>query len=114
MEILETMRTAIRLVRPITLVGGLLLGGCAPTDIEERITPGMTESEVREELGTPSAEITDSKRIDTLTVAHRGCQRDRIVRILVYDYLLPPSALVYLDNDAAVVCTVRAGVRHEA
>lgn len=107
------MRAATRLLGPIALVGLLLFSGCAPSDIEERITPGMTEAEVRGRLGTPSAEITDAKRIDTLTVRRRGCQRDRIVRILVYDYLLPPSALVYLDNDAVVVCSVRAGVRHE-
>jgi hypothetical protein len=105
------MRVAVRRLRPFVLLGGLLLGVCAPTDIEERITPGMTEGEVREELGAPSAEITDSKKIDTLTVAEKGCQRDKIVRILVYDYLLPPSALVYLDSDAVVVCSVRAAVK---
>jgi len=106
------MRRGSRRLGPLALFGALLLGGCAPTDIEERISPGMAEPEVREELGAPSAEITDSKRIDTLTLDHKGCPRDRIARVLVYDYLLPPSAVVYLDNDAVVVCTVRAAVKH--
>jgi hypothetical protein len=108
------MRRAGRRLGPLALFGALLLGGCAPTDIEERTRPGMTESEVREELGSPSAEITDPKRIDTLTLNHRGCPRDKIVRILVYDYLLPPSAVVYLDTDAVVVCAVRAAVKYRA
>jgi hypothetical protein len=93
------------------LVVSAASGGCAAGNLD-RVREGMAEPEVRRQLGSPSAEITDTRKIETLTPQDRGCRRDAIRRILIYDYWLRLSALVYLDAEGRVVCTTRASVRH--
>jgi hypothetical protein len=66
------------------------LGASCVDEVSIPVMPGMSESDVERLYGEPSYVVEDKERFERFV--NRQCDVQRLVRVLVYDYLIWPLA----------------------